>query len=184
MARPTYEVSSVHLTAFVDAAKAINAWTTAEPLLTDAARTALAAANEQRWLPGALLQQISAAIVKANGPETLDALNYRMTKESLSRVFLPFIKVALAITGKTPATIFARLNELSRIATRGVDITWTPEGTNAGVLRVTYPEPPVQVVHVGWRGVFRFAFELTEREGTMDRVHYEGSTAVMRMTWK
>lgn len=178
-----YEVSSVHLSGFVEAARAIGAWDRAQPHLSDTARARLADLKSQRWMPGSLLQEISAAIVKGSGEDVLDRLNYVMTRDSLSKVVLPLIRVALTLTGRTPATIFARLNDLSRVATRGVTITW--EGSNAsGVVKVTYPEPPAHTVHVGWRGVFRFAFELTGREGTLTHANYEGSSVYMHVSWK
>ena len=179
-----YEVSSVHLTGYVAAAKATGVWDATEPLLSPACRAALTDAGANRWIPGAVLQEIAGCIVKAYGAEVLDRLNYVSAKDSLSRVVLPFLKVALTITGNSPSTIFSRLAQTSRVSMRGVKVHWTELGPKQGTLRITYPEPPQPWVHIGWRGAIRFAFELTGREGTLDRADYDGTSVLMHLSWR
>ncbi|MFT3711934.1 MAG: hypothetical protein QM817_30200 [Archangium sp.] len=179
-----YEVSSLHLHAFIEAAKKVGAWEGAQPHLDLRVRMQLVDLQSKRWLPGALLQAVSAAIVKGSGDDVLDRLNYVMTRESLSRVLLPVVRIALTLSGSSPATIFSRMQDLSRVATRGVTTSWEANGENRGIVKVTYPEPPAHTVHIGWRGVFRFAFELTGKIGTLTHANYEGSSVYMHVSWQ
>lgn len=181
---PAYEVSVMHLSSYVAAARAEGVWEKAEPLLSPQTRALLQAPPPGRWVPGRVLQEVAGCIVEAYGAPVLEGLNYRMTRDSLSRIILPFVKVALTITGRNPTAILSRLQVTAHVSMRGVRIDWFQETPNSGQIRVAYPEPPPQFVHVGWWGALRFGFELTERPATLDKVTYEGNALLMNVSWR
>lgn len=181
-----YEASAVHVAGFVAAARAVGALEPALPHLAPSTRAVLDQPYAAKWVPAAVIQDLTATIAARVGPEVLDELNYRMTKDSLGRLVLPLLKVALTLTGRTPATIFSRLDDSVRVAMKGVRATWESTGPQGGTVRISYPVPPPPVVHLAWRGVFRFGFELTGTRGALDRFEYVdgGKTLVLRVSWR
>lgn len=180
-----YLASSVHIAGFVSAAKRLNVLEKALPLLAAPTRHVLEHPFDQKWVPAQVIQDLTARVADAYGPETLDELNFMMTKDSLGKLVLPMLKVALAITGSSPATVFSRLNDSVKVAMQGVTTKWVAEGANAGRVTVRYPEAPPPVVHHSWRGIFRFAFELTGKQGQLTAHRYvdEGKTLELDVTW-
>ena len=85
-----------------------------------------------------------------------------MARDSLGKILTPMFKVALALTGRSPATLLSRVPDSVHQVLRGVKATWLPDGSTAGVLRVDYPEPVTAVAADGWRGTLKFLFELIE----------------------
>lgn len=162
-----YLVSSVHVAGFVAAMKRQGLMEKVFPVLAAETRHVLDHPYDQKWVSAHVIQDLTNSVATAHGPDALDQVNYMMTNDSLGKLVLPMLRVALAITGRSPATIFARLGDSLKVAMKGVTAKWTPEGANAGRVTLTYPEPVPRVVHYAWRGVFRFGFDLTERKGQL-----------------
>ena len=120
---------------------------------------------DEKWVSAQVIEDLINCLADAHGPDALDEVNFAMTKDSLGKVVLPMLRVALAITGRSPATIFSRLGDSVKVAMKGVEVKWTPDGPNAGRVTLRYPQSMPQVVHYAWRGVFRFAWDLTGRQG-------------------
>lgn len=180
-----YLASSVHIAGFVKAAKELGLLEKVLPLLTAETRHVLENMFDQKWVTAHVIQDLTSRIAEVHGAEKLDELNFVMTKDSLGKLVMPLLKVALAITGRSPATIFSRLGDSVKVAMQGLTTTWDPEGANAGRITMRYPEVPPQVIHHCWRGVFRFAFELTGRDGKLASHRYldGGRTLEMQVSW-
>lgn len=162
-----YEASAVHVAAFVAAARELGYFEKAEPDLAPETRAVIADPYAKKWVSANVIQDLTVCIARRCGPESLEHLNLLMTRRSLGKLVLPMLKVALAITGRSPATVFSRLDDSVKVAMRGVTATWQPNGPNAGRVTLRYVEPMPDVVHHAWRGIFRFGFEITEREGRL-----------------
>jgi len=181
-----YLASSVHVAGFVAAAKRLGLMDKMLPLLAPETKHVVEHPYDEKWVSAQVIQDLSNCVADAHGPDALDEVNFVMTKDSLGKLVLPMLRVALAITGRSPATIFARLHDSVRVAMKGVSVTWAPNGTNAGRVTLRYPEPVPKVVHYAWRGVFRFAWDLTERQGQLVDARYldEGKTLELDVSWK
>ncbi|MDP1821702.1 MAG: hypothetical protein Q8L48_00590 [Archangium sp.] len=180
-----YRASSVHIAGFVAAAKRLGFFEKALPLLAPETRHVLEHPFDAKWVPAQVIQDLTARVAEQYGPECLDPLNFAMTKDSLGRLVLPMLRVALAITGRSPATVFSRLGDSVKIAMQGVSASWLATSANGGVVTLRYPEAPPAVVHHAWQGVFRFAFELTSREGRLVAHRYldGGKTVELDVAW-
>jgi hypothetical protein len=180
MHRMAYEVSSVALGSLVKAAKELEVLDKALPRLSPSARDAVAAPHRQRWWPAPILQELTAAIAETSSREALTEANYRLTKESMGPIVMPIIRVAMALTGRNPATVFARLDDAMAAAMHGVAISWRSTGPNGGSLTFRYPEKVPRITHDAWEGVFRFAFELTGHKGRTVQHEYSEGDKVLR----
>lgn len=180
-----YLASSVHIAGFVNAAKQLGLFEKVLPLLNAETRHVLDHPFDQKWVTAHVIQDLTARIAEAHGAEKLDALNFVMTRDSLGKLVMPLLRVALAITGRSPATIFSRLGDSVKVAMKGIDASWLPDGANAGRVTLRYPEVPPQVIHHCWQGVFRFAFELTGRDGRLVAHRYldAGKTLELEVSW-
>ncbi|MFZ5444451.1 MAG: hypothetical protein ACOZQL_30950 [Myxococcota bacterium] len=178
-----YEVSSVHLSAFIKMARAMGVLERVLPTLSAGTRAVVERPSDARWYPAQVISELAEQVLAVAGGEVLEELNYRMTKESLGRLILPVLKVALAIAGNSPATIFSRLDDVLAVAMRGIRVEWTPQGPTAGTLRFVYPEAPPRSAESSWRGALRFGFELTRADGRVVRSTVEGGALVMELAW-
>lgn len=181
-----YQASSVHIAGFVAAARRLGFFEKALPLLAPETKQVLENPFDAKWVPARVIQDLTARVAEQYGPECLDPLNFAMTQDSLGRLVLPMLRVALALTGGSPATVFARLGDSVKIAMRGVSAGWRATNANGGMVTLRYAEAPPPVVHHAWRGVFRFAFELTKREGRLVAHRYldDGKTLELDVEWK
>ncbi len=180
-----YEASSLHVSGFLAAAAELGVLEKAEPKLSPQSQTTIAHLFEQKWVPATVIQDLTACIGEAYGNDSLEHLNYLMTKRSLGRLVLPMLRVALAITGSSPATIFSRLGDSLKVAMRGVESTWVRQSETSGTVTLRYPVVPPQIVHHAWRGVFRFGFEITGHDGRLVAHRYldGGKTLELDVTW-
>jgi hypothetical protein len=176
-----YEVSSVALASYVKAARELGVLEAALPKVSQNTRDALAAPHRRGWLPASIIQELTAAVYETASAERLSELNYRMTKHSMGPIVMPIIRVAMALTGRSPATVFARLNDAMAAGMRDVQISWAPAGERAGSVTFRYPEKVPVVVHHAWAGIFRFAFELTGHEGRISRHEYADAGRTLRL---
>lgn len=184
MGDAVYEVSSVHLVGFLKTARAMGVLDAALPRLSAKARAVVEHPHDARWFPASVIQELTEQVAATSSGEVLAELNYRMTKDALGRLILPLLKVALAIAGKSPSTIFTRLDQLASVAMKGLRVSWTAKGAQAGTLRFEYPVPPPTVAHHSWGGAFRFGFELAGAQGVVDSHAYDGNTLLMNVSWK
>ena len=56
------------------------------------------------------------------------------------------------------------------LANRGLDITYTPQGSTAGQLKIRYPIPFPPITAQAWVGVIRFATELVGESPSFSNV--------------
>ncbi len=165
-----FEISSLHLSSVGKALKDAGIHDAAIGSLQPATRAALDEPNLQRWFAGSIVEDVWQTVATHFGFEKLAEINYRVAKQSFGPVVMPVIKVALALSGSSPASVAGRLESMLKLAIREVKIVWAASGANGGTITITYPRPVVAVAEHAWRGVFRFMFEITGRQGGIDRV--------------
>lgn len=132
------------------------------PRLPPDARAALSAPNGQRWYPGIVMVQLWEEVARLRGWSFVEEVNHECTTQALGTLARPLIKVALALTNSSPASLFSRLGQLSGLALKHVDFDWAPAGDRAGVQTITYPSAvPAHVIDHLWRAVFRVGSDMT-----------------------
>jgi hypothetical protein len=111
---------------------------------------------------GDVLADLSDTLHTLAGSEVVQKHAYLMARDSLGKILVPMFKVALALTGRTPASLLARVPDSVHQAIQGVRVKWLPSSAEEGVLRVEYPTPVTVVAAEGWRGTLKFLFELLD----------------------
>lgn len=180
-----FDVSATTMTAIQKALREAGQYEPVRAALGAEAQRVLDEPNGTRWHPGAVANEVWAAIVQVAGPAGLEALNLRMTQKSFGPIVRPLLKVALALGGNSPATIFKRLGEALHVAMRGVQVTWAASGPSAGNLTFEYPVAMANVVvESSWRGVLRFSEELTGVPLRFDGFAADGERRfTFRLSW-
>ena len=157
-----FEFSAINLAGI---RKALNArGVTAEllPRLSPEVREALSSPNAQRWYPGQLMVDLWEGVAKLRSYDFVEEVNYECTTQALGPLARPLIKVALALTNSSPASLFSRLNQLSGLALKNVQFEWVPNGERGGAQTVIYPTAlPPKLVERLWRAVFRVGSDMT-----------------------
>ncbi len=125
------------------------------------ARAVYVQPQSARWHPGQHAIDAWAATRAVGGQALLDDTNYRFYTDSLSPIVRPLVQVALALSGASPATLFAKVGDIVHMAMRGLEFRWQPAGTRAGTFTVHYPRP-VPAELLGWRQVMRVGAEMTK----------------------
>jgi hypothetical protein len=184
MPRMAYEVSSVALSSFAKAARELNVLEPALAKVSARSKEAFATPHRQSWWPAPILQELTAALAETAGPDVLAEVNYRMTRESMGPIVMPIIRVAMALTGRSPATVFARLNDAMAAGMRDVTIHWVPSGAKGGSVTFRYPEKVPTIIHHAWAGIFRFGYELTGHTGrTVKHEYLDERTLRLDVEW-
>ncbi len=122
-------------------------------------------------------------ILAIMGEQAFDNLTYGAMKERFGPIVLPMIKSSLA--KQNPGAVLRKLNDLVKVAIRGAEIMFQPEGTTGGILQVSYPRPVAAHVMKSWQGVLRFVFEVSapgEIKQTFHAPH--GATVQYQVAWK
>lgn len=138
--------------------------------LSAAAQAACAAPMARKWHPSAIAIEVWSAIIKQGGEQLQEDVNYEMTRKSFGPVVTPMVKVALALSGSSPAAVFSRLGQLSSLALRNVRFDWVSRDAFSGILTIRYPRSvPREIVEPAWRGIFRIGGELTGKDIRIER---------------
>ncbi|MFO0600620.1 MAG: hypothetical protein U0228_35255 [Myxococcaceae bacterium] len=140
-------------------------------------------AYRARWHAGTVLVEVSMSIVTELGEDGFAQLNYEMTRASFGPILRPMLQVALALTGRTPATVLSRVPAAVQTALKNVTITWTANGARAGTLEFIYPCDIHTETLSAWLGAMRFVEELCGQPLTWDEKRVERDRVVLRVSW-
>lgn len=88
-----------------------------------------------------------------------------------------------ALTGRSPATLLARMPTSIAQAVRGVTCEWSAFGPTSGVLAFHYPGGISRNAEHSWRGALRFVGELAGATLRVDRVEHVGGRLALTVSW-
>jgi hypothetical protein len=186
MGTPGFEVTAVYVAGFRKALQDLGLLERVSAKLQPSTKAVLEAPHGARTHDAEVLRDLSDTLYALAGAEVFQQHAYLMARDSLGKILIPMFKVALALTGRTPATLLSRVPDSVHQALRGVKATWEPDGPNAGRLRVDYPQPVPSAAADGWRGTLRFLFELLEgKPAHIEAIDLTNGqrTLVIRVRW-
>lgn len=184
MASTGWEASSVQLAGILKQVKARGLLEKALGKCAPASRAVLENPYSARWHPGAVLADLSEALIAVSDAATFEAINYDMAKASFGPILRPMVQVALALTGRSPATVLARVPASLEPAVRNVSCVWAPEGKNGGALTFSYPSDVSRNSEFAWRGAIRFVGDLSGQPIRVTKLDFSaGRTLKFTLAW-
>lgn len=134
------------------------------------------------WQPATPFEELGEIATQELGDNVFDQVTHATMQERMGPILLPMLKSTLA--AKSPGGVLKKLNDLVKVAIKGVEIAYQAEGTHAGVVTVVYPRPVKPHVVTSWLGVIRFVFDITT-QGTVTQSQQVGDGATLQfvVTW-
>lgn len=178
-----YEVTAVYMSSLIKAMQAQGMSDRVLPALSPEVRAMANDPFAQRWWPAKYLEVLTLEMLRASGPAAMEELAYHNIKKRIGPLVTPMLRVAMALSGASPASLLSRLDASVKVAMRGFEVAWTPSGEKGGVVEFRYPRPVASHVEYAWRGVFRFVFEVSgTTTGRVERFEHVGEGRRMRFT--
>ncbi|MDX2009341.1 MAG: hypothetical protein SFW67_04075 [Myxococcaceae bacterium] len=179
-----YEFSAAYVDTVLRSLRRHPSW---DALLAKLSPAALALAKDpwsQTWQPARLLEEVGEVAVATVGGEAFETATHTAMRDRFGPIVLPMLKSSLAASNRSPATVLKKLNELVKVAIRGIDVLFQADAENRGVLQVAYPRPVAPHVLSSWQGVLRFVFEATT-PGTITQTFHapHGATLQFAVEW-
>ena len=179
-----WQASAVQLAALWKQVKARGLEAKVLARVQPATRAALENPWSARWHSGDVLTDVSQSIIDEAGTDAFADLNYDMTRESFGPIVRPLITVALAITGRSPGTGFARVPSGVTSALQNVAVSWKETSPNSGALSFVYPSPIRPETEFAWRGALRALAELAGSPARVEKVELLGGNSLhLHLAW-
>lgn len=151
--------------------------------LTPAARQLFDNPWKTPWMPALWLEEVGEQSVRVLGADAFSRITAITMRERIGPILVPMLKSTLS--SRSPADLFKKMHELTRVAVRGVGFLWEAEGPTAGVLHVGYPRAVKPHVRTSWFGVIEYVFEVTS-PGQIKQAtpRADGAGLVYVVTWQ
>ncbi len=105
---------------------------------------------------------------------TYEEYSYSLTRDRFGPIISGLLRVAFAMSGASPHTVFRRFPVLVTLGLKGLHATYTRQSDSTGELVISYPEPWPEAASIGWTGIIRYLFETSG--------HSEGRVTSVLMT--
>lgn len=162
MSSSSFEVTAVYLQGFRKALEEVGLFDAVAAKLSPSTKAVLENPFVAKIHPLSVFRELADTTYQVGGAERYEQHAYVMARLAFGKILTPMFKVALALTGRTPATLMSRVPDSVGQAFRGVTATWEPKGSNGGTLNVVYPIEVPPSAEYAWRGTLRFLFTLLE----------------------
>jgi hypothetical protein len=179
----SWEANVMQLTGLAAQAKKRGLYEKALASCAPATREAFENPHSKRWHPGAVLSDFSDHLLASSDPKTFETMNYDMARESFGPILRPMVQVTMTLTGRSPGTLFGRMQASIGSAVKNVTSTWVPQGTNAGELGFHYPEAISPDAAHAWRGAIRFVAELSGQLVRETKFAHDKGSFRFTLTW-
>lgn len=180
-----YEVSGAYVDAVLRSLRASPHFPTIKEKLPPPVLAMVDNPWSENWHPARHLEAVGEAAVAAIGGAAFEELAYTAVKDRFGPIVLPMLKSTLASSNRSPAAVLSKLEAVVKVAMRGLEILWQPEGPQGGLLQVRYPRTVAAHVEGSWRGVLRYVFEVTQTTGRVERSRHlpSGNTIQYLVSW-
>ncbi len=122
------------------------------------------------WISAAVFGELLQEVERRHGRSAVRELGIDLMKSSgLAQVLTPIIRFSLEFEGNTPAALFANIEGMASVVSRGLTFRWIPGHGPTGTISLRCEEPIAEVCWAPWEGAFSYAFDLTGTSGTVAR---------------
>jgi hypothetical protein len=139
------------------------------------------------WMDAAPIEALMAAVEEQHGEDAVRALSYD-TQTDMVPILRPVLEGVLRIFGASPATMYARMELLTRTSLRGVEFAWHVESAQAGDLEVRFiarRELPRRAF-VSFIASFQLILEFCGKKGmvSLPELNRDGTGARYHIEWR
>jgi len=120
-----------------------------------------------QWINVRAHEEVMAALGELAGDPALRQLGYEASRDACGPIITPIIRTLMAISGASPATIFAKLGRISAVVLRGSSFLYTPRSPASGTLEIRIDDPAPRASFVCWEGALASAYDLTDVKGSV-----------------
>jgi len=120
------------------------------------------------WMPAAAMDELESALSMVAGRQACVDLGMTAGRKLGGSVVQPVLKMATALFGNTPATVFQNLERFYSIVLKGMRFEYEATGPKSGIVRARAdgPDVPAALFDVT-RGNLSYVFELCGVQGTV-----------------
>jgi hypothetical protein len=104
----------------------------------DTARMMEAPPGPLSWIPAARLEDLEELVARHGGRDAAFELGLLAARNLGGSIVKPVIKFAVMLFGSTPDALFANLDKLYSMVTRGLHFVWRSEGRKDGVVEAQF----------------------------------------------
>jgi hypothetical protein len=179
-----YEFSAAYVDTVLRGLRRQPAWDALVDKLSPAALALTKDPWGETWQPARLLEEVGEAAVVTVGADAFETATHAALRERFGPIVLPMLKSSLAASNRSPVTVLKKLNDLVKVAMKGIEVLYQAEAENRGVVQIAYPRPVAAHVVSSWKGVLRFVFEVTT-PGTITQTFHapHGATLQFAVEW-
>ncbi len=183
-----YEVKGAALRAYIKQLERKEWMAAVSAQVSDETRALFAAPPpSSSWMDAAPIEDLMAAVEKLHGEDAVRALSHD-AQNDLIPIYRPILEGVLRIFGASPATMYARMELLTRTALRGVEYAWHEASPRSGDLEVRFVarrELPRRAF-VSFIASFQVILELCGKKGTVSlpEVNRDGTGARYHIEWR
>jgi hypothetical protein len=141
------------------------------------------------WMPASPMDELQSALSAVAGREACVDLGINAGRKLGGSVIQPVLKMATALFGNTPVTVFQNLERFYSMVLKGMKFEYEAVGPREGTIRarVEGADAPAALFDVT-RGNLTYVFELCGVQGTVDapeqiRSDDRGAEARYRVRW-
>jgi hypothetical protein len=141
------------------------------------------------WMPAAAMDELQSALSAVGGREACVDLGVTAGRKLGGSVIQPVLKMATALFGNTPATVFQNLERFYSMVLKGMTFEYEAAGPKQGLIRVRVEgaNVPMALFDVT-RGNLTYVFELCGVDGTVGapedvRCDAAGGQARYKVQW-
>lgn len=120
--------------------------------------------SQPSWVEGVVVDELSTRVFETTSGKAVEAMFHRHVQNRIGRLLVPFVKVALALTGNDPRAFLSRMNSSLRPVSQNLGCEWLEESTTSGIIRVSHGGlAPSDASVPSWVGIMRYGFEMCGR---------------------
>jgi hypothetical protein len=160
-----YEISASYALSLSRAVKALNWESALLPNISALAREAMAKPTSRPWWPGSVNDELIEGTERLFGRDAVVRFALRSVEVGVGPIAMPVLRIAMALSGSSPESIFKRADAVAGIGLRGVSYQWKSESNRSGTLVVQYLGVVSPSLLIAWKGIMQFVFELTKVNG-------------------
>lgn len=141
------------------------------------------------WIPCSAMDELESALLAVAGPQACADLGATAARNLGGSVIAPVLKMASALFGNTPQTLYQNLDRFYPMVLKGMRFSYEALGDREGLVLASAGGPgvPAALFHVT-RGNLTYIFELCGVSGTVDgpqdiRCDSQGGEARYRVRW-